>query len=60
MNSTDAVSPEEFEVLVTLTEWNSPNDIYRHCQLLDHEITLALVSLRKKGALKIIAAQNNP
>jgi hypothetical protein len=60
LESSDAVSPEEFEVLLTLTEWTNPNDIYRHCQLLDHEITMALVSLRKKGALKIIASQNNP
>lgn len=49
------VSPQEFEVLETLTEWNSPFEIYQNCQLMDHEITWALVSLRKKGALKIIA-----
>ena len=60
LNSDQAVTPEEFEVLLTLTEWTNPNDIYSHCQLLDHEITLALVSLRKKGALRILAAQNNP
>lgn len=52
------VTPEEFDVLLTLTEWNSPFDIYQHCQLLDHEITLALVSLRKKGALKILASRH--
>lgn len=50
-----SVSPQEFEVLSTLSEWNTPNDLYQHCPLLDHEITLALVSLRKKGALKILA-----
>lgn len=49
------VTPEEFDVLKTLTEWNNPFEIYQHCELLDHEITMALVSLRKKGALKIIA-----
>jgi hypothetical protein len=54
------VTPQEFEVLELLTEWNSPNDIYQHCNLLDHEITLALVNLRKKGALKILSTQNNP
>ena len=52
------VTPQEFEVLETLTEWSSPFDIYQHCQLLDHEITWALVSLRKKTALKIIAVRN--
>ncbi len=54
------ISPQEFDVLATLTEWNNPYDIYQHCQLLDHEITLALVSLRKKNALKIIAGRNKP
>jgi hypothetical protein len=52
------VTPQEFEVLETLTEWNSTYDVYQHCQLLDHEITWALVSLRKKSALKIIASRN--
>lgn len=49
------VTPQEFSVLETLTEWNTPYDIYQHCALLDHEITMALVSLRKKNALKILA-----
>jgi hypothetical protein len=48
------VTPEEFDVLETLSEWSNPREIYQHCQLLDHEITLALVSLRKKSALKIV------
>jgi hypothetical protein len=52
------VSSREFEVLSTLTEWSAVNDVYQHCQLLEHEVTLALVSLRKKGALKLIAAKN--
>lgn len=52
------VTPQEFEVLEALTEWNGPIDIYQNCQLMDHEITLALVSLRKKGALKIIAPKS--
>ncbi len=52
------VTPEEFAVLDTLTEWNSAHDIYQHCPLLDHEITWALVSLRKKQALRIVASQS--
>lgn len=55
-----SVSKNEFEVLCTLTEWNTPFDIYQHCPLLDHEITMALVGLRKKSALKILASKNNP
>lgn len=52
------VSSQEYEVLSTLTEWNTPADLYQHCPLLDHEITLSLVSLRKKGALKILAPRH--
>lgn len=52
------VTPAEYDVLSALTEWNNPFDLYQHCGLLDHEITLALVSLRKKGALKIIAPRS--
>lgn len=52
------VGPLEFDVMCTLTEWSSPYDIYQHCTLLDHEITGALVSLRKKSALKIMAPRS--
>jgi hypothetical protein len=52
------VTPEEFEVLKTLTEWSSPKELYEHCQLFEHEITMALVSLRKKEGLKVIAVRN--
>ncbi len=54
------VSQAEFDILCTLTEWHTPYDIYQHSDLLDHEITMALVGLRKKNALKIVAAKNNP
>lgn len=59
LDDTLPVTPQEFEVLSTLTEWNKPYDVYQHCGLLDHEITMALVSLRKKGALKILAPKSN-
>jgi hypothetical protein len=53
------VTPQEYEVLEVITEWSKPFDIYQHCDLLDHEVTWALVSLRKKKALKILAQKNN-
>ncbi len=53
-----SLTPQEYSVLLTLTEWNSPFDIYQHCPLLDHEITWALVGLRKKQALKIMGSRN--
>jgi hypothetical protein len=54
------VSSNEFKVLDSLTEWSRPGDIYLNCPLLDHEITDALVGLRKKGGLKIIAPKSIP
>ena len=59
MRQTTEVTPDEFDVLATLSDWNGVDDIYQHCPLLDHEITGALVSLRKKNALKIMAPRNN-
>lgn len=58
MDDSMPVTAEEFEVMRSLTEWNNPFEIYQHCELLDHEITWALVSLRKKGALRIIAPKS--
>lgn len=58
MEDTLPVTPQEFEVLETLTEWSTPYDIYQHCALLDHEITWALVSLRKKSALKVMGIRS--
>lgn len=60
LDDTLPVTPQEFQVLETLTEWNRAFDIYQHCDLLDHEITFALVGLRKKGALKIVAPKEEP
>lgn len=48
------ISPEEFDLICVISEFNRVEDIYRESHLLDHEITLALVSLRKKGALKVL------
>lgn len=58
LEKTVDLDQNEFEVLRTLTEWSVVKDIYEKCNLLDHEITSSLVSLRKKGALKIIAPTN--
>jgi hypothetical protein len=55
LSQSGEVTPEEFEVLSTLSDWNLVRDIYQNCNLVDYEVTLALVGLRKKGALKVIA-----
>ena len=59
LEDTLPVTPQEFDVLKTLSDYNNPFDIYQNCDLLDHEITWALVSLRKKGALKILAPRHD-
>lgn len=48
---------DEFKVLSLLTETHNVKDIYENCSLLEHEVTNSLVSLRKKGVLKIIAVK---
>lgn len=46
---------EEYELLCTLSDYNLVSDVYSNCQLIDYEITNALVSLRKKNALTVVA-----
>jgi len=43
----------EFLILKTMTTYNKISDIYANSDLFDFEITKALVSLRKKGAIKV-------
>lgn len=49
------VSEAEFQVLCALSEWSSVQDLYKHCPLLDYEITESLVSLRRKDAIQVVA-----
>lgn len=51
----ESVTGEEFELLCTLSDYNLVSDVYSNCQLIDYEITNALVSLRKKNALTVVA-----
>lgn len=60
VSSAYTVTPQEFQVLEVLTEYNHAHDVYQHCDLLDHEITLALVSLRMKKALKVLPRLESP
>ncbi len=50
----EEVSSNEYDVLLTLSDFNKVEDIYQNCQLLDFEITDSLVSLRKKNAIKVL------
>lgn len=51
--SNDDLTAHEFDILSTITEYSKVSDIYKYSKLLDYEITTALVSLRKKKALKV-------
>lgn len=44
----------EFVLLKTMTEYSKIEDIYKNTDLFDFEITNSLVSLRKKGAIKVV------
>lgn len=47
------LSSDEYDVLLLVTEWNKVSDIYSKSILMEYQITNALVSLRKKKALKV-------
>ncbi|MBT3979861.1 MAG: hypothetical protein HOE90_00830 [Bacteriovoracaceae bacterium] len=49
------VSAEEYEILFTLSDYSNVGELYNKCPLLDYQITEALVSLRKKSAIKVIS-----
>lgn len=50
----DKISENEFAVLATMSDYNKTEEIYKNCTLLEYEVTKALISLRQKGALKVI------
>jgi hypothetical protein len=52
--SREDVNSIEFRLLCTMSDYNLVSDIYKKSPLLDFEITNALVSLRKKNAIKVI------
>ena len=49
----EVITPDEFDILSVLTEWSKVQDIYKYSRLMEFEITNALVSLRKKRAIKV-------
>lgn len=50
----ERISESEFTVLSTMSDFNKVDEIYKNCSLLEYEVTKALISLRQKGALKVI------
>ncbi len=47
------LTPDEYDVLLLITEWSKVSEIYSKSNLMEYQITNALVSLRKKKALKV-------
>ena len=53
LTSKEDLSPREFDLMSVITEWCKVSDIYKYSKMMDFEITNALVSLRKKRAIKV-------
>ncbi len=51
-----ALSPNEYDILSILAEWCTVSDIYKYSKLMEFEVTDALVSLRKKRAIKVFGS----
>jgi hypothetical protein len=50
----DNVSTQEFLLMLTIIKYPCPKDIFEHSEFLEGEVTQTMVSLRKKGVLKVI------
>lgn len=57
IESSIEVEQVEYNLLCTISDYNKIEDIYKNSELLDYEITNALVNLRKKDAIKVIKAK---
>lgn len=53
-----SVSYVEFELMGTISDFSRVSDIFNESKLLEYQINNALVSLRQKGALKVIGHKN--
>ncbi|MBH47992.1 MAG: hypothetical protein CME71_07450 [Halobacteriovorax sp.] len=51
----DEILADEFDVLSTISDYSRVQDIYNNCDLMEYEVTRALVGLRRKGAIKVLA-----
>lgn len=44
----------EFDLLCMISDYNNPKDIYKYSNLFAHEITMGLIKLREKKAIKVL------
>lgn len=52
VNQTE-ITPEEYDILSVLAEWCRVSDVYKYSKLMEFDVTNALVSLRRKKAIKV-------
>ena len=50
----EPVSSNEYDLLLTISDYSKVSDIYENSPLIAFEITDALVSLRKKNAIRVL------
>jgi hypothetical protein len=55
-NFNTGLSKVEFDVLCGIIDYSTVKEIYQFSDLLDFDITTALISLRKKGILRVLRA----
>lgn len=51
----DDISSSEFDLMCTISDFGKVSEIYKNSNLLEFEITDSLISLRKKGAIKVLS-----
>lgn len=49
-----SLSKSEFDVLCGIIDYSVVKEVYQRSELLDFDITTALISLRKKGILRVL------
>ncbi len=54
INDGEKPDSTEFAILKTLVEYSKVEDVYKHTDLFEFEITKGLVGLRKKSAIKVV------
>jgi hypothetical protein len=48
----------EYDLMGTMADWNKVEDIYLNSPLDEYETTIALVGLRQKGFIKVVAQED--
>lgn len=52
----ESINSDEFDVLCTISDYSKIEEIYKFSVSCEFDITNSLISLRKKGALKVVSS----